>query len=387
MIIMALDHVRDYFNYEAFQFDPTDMTKTNAAFFFTRWVTHYCAPIFVFLSGVSARLYGAKTSKKDLSFFLFTRGIWLVLLELFVITLEWTFNPAYPVHSLQVIWAIGISMIALSAIVLMDKRLILLTGIILIAGHNLLDHVHVPGTGPLSFFWSFLHEPGNYTFGHTIYSIRYPVLPWIGVITIGYYLGGLYVPGYDPEMRKVTLLSLGFGAISLFLVLRSLNIYGDSSHWAVQDTAVMTVCSFLNVTKYPPSLLYILMTLGPAMIFLVFAERWQPCINHPIPFKPLKRLRENITIFGRVPMFYYIAHIFLIHMLAIGGVLLQGYKASGMILTGRVNQNSVLKGYGFDLATTYLIWAVVVLTLYPFCRYYDRYKRANVRRQWWLSYL
>jgi uncharacterized membrane protein len=387
MIIMALDHVRDYFSSDAFRFDPTDMTKTNAVLFFTRWITHFCAPVFVFLAGISAYLYGNRAGKRELSFFLFTRGVWLVLLELFVVTLGWTFNPAYPVHNLQVIWAMGFSMIALSGIILLDRRLILLTGLILIAGHNLLDHVHAPGNGPLSFFWSFLHEPGNFRYGYSLYMIRYPVLPWIGVITIGYFFGSLYAPEFNPEMRKVTLLSIGFGAISLFLILRSANIYGDASYWSVQRNAVLTFCSFLNVTKYPPSFLYILMTLGPAMIFLVFAERWQPRIMHPAPFKPLKNLREGIAVFGRVPMFYYLAHIFLIHGLAVGAAVLQGYKASDMILSARIGQSSVLKGYGFGIPVVYLVWVGVVLSLYPLCQYYDRYKRAHLRRQWWLSYL
>ena len=387
MIIMALDHVRDYFHDEAFLFDPADLSRTNGFLFFTRWITHYCAPIFVFLSGVSAFLYGLKTSKKELSVFLFTRGLWLVFLELFVVTLGWTFNPAYPIHNLQVIWAIGISMMVLSAIIYLDRRLILLIGLLLIGAHNLLDNIHVPGDGPNSVLWAFLHDPGKFRFGNSLYLFRYPVLPWIGVITIGYYFGSLYAPATDPEIRKISLLSLGFGAISLFLILRGGNLYGDAARWTHQNTAVLSICSFLNVTKYPPSLQYILMTLGPAMIFLVLVERWQPYINRPVPFRRLKALREKITIFGRVPMLYYLAHIYLIHTLAMLCALIQGYRASDLILSSRINQSPALKGYGFDLGVVYLVWAVVVITLYPLCKYYDRYKRAHVRQQWWLSYL
>ena len=387
MIIMALDHVRDYFSRDAFQFDPTDMTKTNAVLFFTRWITHFCAPIFIFLSGIAAYLYGTRTTKKELSFFLLTRGVWLILLELFVVTLGWTFNPTYPIHNLQVIWAIGIGMIALAGIIHMDRRLILLTGVVLIAAHNLLDNIHASGHGPLSFLWSFLHEPGSYRYGNALYLMRYPVLPWIGVMTIGYYLGSLYATGFNPEMRKVTLLSLGFGAISLFLVLRACDAYGDPSHWSVQRTTILTICSFLNVTKYPPSFLYILMTLGPAMIFLVFAERWQAWVNYPIPFKPLKPLREKIAVFGRVPMFYYLMHIYLIHGLAVAGAVLQGYRASDMVLGSRVNASAALKGYGFGIGIVYLVWIGVVLLLYPLCQRYDQYKRAHLRQYWWLSYL
>jgi uncharacterized membrane protein len=229
-----------------------------------------------------------------------------------VVTLGWTFNPAYPIHNLQVIWATGISMMVLSAIIYLDRRLILLVGLLLAGAHNLLDNIHVPGDGTASVLWSILHEPGNFRFGNSIYLFRYPVLPWIGIITIGYYFGSLYAPATDPEIRKVSLLSLGFGAIGLFLLLRAGNLYGDAAHWSHQQDPILSVCSFLNVTKYPPSFLYVLMTLGPAMIFLVFAERWQPYINRPVPFRRLKALREKISIFGRVPMVYYLAHIFLI---------------------------------------------------------------------------
>jgi uncharacterized membrane protein len=374
MIIMALDHVRDYFHREAFLYDPTDLSHTYGFLFFTRWITHYCAPVFIFLSGISAYLYGSKTNRKKLSLFLFTRGLWLVVLELFVVTFGWTFNPAYPVHNLQVIWAIGISMIALSVIIYMDRRLILLTGLLLVGLHNLLDGVHVPGEGPASFFWTFLHDPGTFPYGRTIFIMRYPVLPWIGVITLGYYFGSLYAPAADPEIRKVTLLSLGFGSISLFLLLRAGNFYGDAAHWQRQGNVILSICSFLRVTKYPPSFLYLLMTLGPAMVFLVFAEA------------PLGWLGKRIIVFGRVPMIYYLAHIYLIHALAMLAAVLQGYKASAMVLSTRVNMSLNLKGYGFDLWVVYIVWTGVVLILYPLCKYYDQYKRAHLRQQWWLSY-
>jgi len=387
MIIMALDHVRDYFHRDAFLYDPTNLDRTSGFLFFTRFITHYCAPTFVFLSGISAYLYGSRTGRRELSIFLLTRGLWLIVLELFVVTLGSTFNPAYPIYNLQVIWAIGVGMVALSAIIWLHRKLILLLALLLICAHNLLDNVHVPGDGLASAAWHFLHEPGIFRFGHSLYSFRYPVLPWIGVISFGYYIGGLYNPATNPEMRKVSLLSLGFGAISLFLLLRAVNLYGDAAHWSLQRTTVLTICSFFNVTKYPPSLQYVLITLGPAMIFLVFAERWQPSLQQSPPFKPLNALREKVVVFGRVPMIYYISHIYLIHLLAIGGALLQGYPASSMILTGRVNQSSILQGYGYSLGVVYLVWAALIVTLYPLCAWYDRYKRAHIRQQWWLSYL
>lgn len=377
MVIMALDHVRSYFHREAFLYEPTDLSCTNGAIFFTRWITHYCAPAFVFLSGISAYLYGLKTSRAALSLFLFTRGLWLVLLELFVVTFAWTFNPSYPIYILQVIWATGISMIVLSGLVYLDRRFVLLTGLVLIGLHNLLDGVHVPGSGPLSFLWSLLHEPGNFQYGHSVFAVRYPVLPWIGVIATGYYFGSLFAPAADPETRKISLLSLGFGAISLFLMLRGGNLYGDAAHWQTQGQFVLSVCSFLKVTKYPPSFLYVLMTLGPALIFLGIAEGRSP-----------GALARKIIVFGRVPMIYYLAHLFLIHILAMLMAVIQGYKASDMVLSGRVNQSPGLRdGYGVSLWAVYAIWAAVVLLLYPLCKYYDRYKRAHLRHQRWLSYL
>src|SRR5258708_16489939 len=196
MIIMALDHVRDYFHRDAFLYDPTDLTQTSGILFFIRFITHCCAPVFVFLAGISAYLYGTKKSKRELASYLLTRGIWLLFVELFIITLALTFNPFYPMFNLQVIWAIGISMIVLSAMVFMNRQFILLTAIVLIAGHNLLDRVHIPGNGTYSFLWSLLHTPGDFVFGHFTIFIHYPVIPWIGVMALGYYFGSLYNSGY-----------------------------------------------------------------------------------------------------------------------------------------------------------------------------------------------
>jgi uncharacterized membrane protein len=375
MIIMALDHVRDYFHADAFVYSPTDLSRTSVFLFFTRLITHYCAPVFVFLAGVSAHLYGAKRSRKELSLFLLTRGIWLALAECFIITLEQSFNPLHHHFNLQVIWAIGICMIVLSGLIWMDRRLILLTGLLLIGAHNLLDTVHVPGTGMPSFLWALLHEPGSFHFGRWTLLVNYPVIPWMGIMATGYCLGRLYVPGYDPEKRKYALLSLGSAAIVLFAILRSGNFYGDAAHWSVQKNAVFSFLSFLNVTKYPPSLLYTLMTLGPALVFLSFAE------------KPLNSLAAKITVYGRVPMFYYLAHMFLIHLLAVFAAVISGYGWSAMILNTRVNAAPQLKGYGFNLLTVYIVWVSVILILYPFCRRYDRYKKANQATKWWLSYL
>lgn len=375
MIVMALDHTRDYFHADAFVYSPTDLSRTSVPLFFTRWITHYCAPVFVFLAGVSACLYGSKAGRKELSFFLWTRGLWLLVVEVIILSFFKTFNPAFSYINLQVIWAIGICMIVLSGLVFLHRRVILLIGLLLVVGHNLLDGVHVPGEGLGAFIWSALHDPQNFSYGPFLITLKYPVLAWIGVIALGYYCGGWFTAGSDPSKRRLLLILLGVGAIELFVILRWIDGYGDSAHWSSQKDFIFTLMSFLNVTKYPPSLLYILITLGPALIFLAFAE------------KPLGWLGSRVATLGRVAMFYYLTHFLLLHILAVGGALLEGYGWKGMILTVPVNSSSTLKGYGFGLGTTYLVWISVVLILYPLCRWYDRYKRANVGRMKWLSYL
>jgi len=375
MIVMALDHVRDYFHYDAFLYDPTDLTKTNGLLFFTRFITHYCAPVFVFLAGISAYLHGAKKSKNELAHYLFTRGIWLVFAELFIITLAWTFNPSYPVFHLQVIWAIGVSMIALSAMIFMNRRLILIAAVALIAGHNLLDTVHLPGSNSASLLWRLLHEPGDFTIGKLTIFVRYPLIPWVGIIAVGYCFGNLYDYGYNSKKRRQELLSVGFTAIALFFFLRIFNVYGDAAHWTSQKNLFFTFLSLLNVTKYPPSFLYILITLGPAMIFIALAE------------KPLNRLTNKIAVFGRVPFFYYVIHLYLIHLFALIGAKVSGYHWWDMILSSRVNRVAALKGYGFNLSIVYIIWILLVLFLYPLCKWFDRYKRTHLSSKQWLSYL
>jgi uncharacterized membrane protein len=376
MIIMALDHVRDYFHKDAFLYSPTDLTQTSVVLFFTRFITHYCAPVFVFLAGVSAYLYGAKRSKRELAFFLFTRGLWLVIAEIFIVTLGWTFNPTYHIVNLQVIWAIGISMIVLSALVYLDIRYILLVGLLIIAGHNLLDTIHVPGTGLSSVLWTFVHDPKEVEAGGYLVVMRYPVLAWIGVMATGYCFGTFYAAGYDAAKRRKILLNIGLGAIALFILLRSGNWYGDAAHWSVQKNAIFTFLSFINVTKYPPSLLYVLITIGPALVFLSLTER------------PLNKWADRITIFGRVPMCYYLLHIYLIHILALFGVAIAGYNWTDMtMLSNRVNRVQALQGYGFNLGVTYIIWIAVVLILFPICKWYNRYKSTHQASKWWLSYL
>jgi uncharacterized membrane protein len=375
MIIMALDHVRDYFHNSAFLYSPEDLNHTNIILFFTRWITHFCAPVFVFLAGISAYVYGTHKTKKELSLFLFTRGLWLVFAELFILSLFRTFNPSYHFFNLQVIWVIGVSMIILSGMIYMKWSMLFITGILLIAFHNLLDNVHVPGNNVPAFLWALLHQTGFFTFGNFTFHVHYPAIPWIGIMAIGYCCGTLFNREYDPEKRRTILLALGLTATSLFIILRYINTYGDPSHWSTQNSFAFTVLSFLNVSKYPPSLLYTLMTLGPALIFLALTE------------KPLNAFTQSITVFGRVPMFYYLLHIFLIHLFALIAAVISGYKWTDMILTTMIYRSPALKGYGFNLLTVYIVWAALILMLYPICKWFDNYKRTHRSGQWWLSYL
>src|SRR5579872_547191 len=243
MIIMALDHVRDYFHHDAYFFDPTDLTQTNAPLFFTRWITHFCAPIFVFLAGTSAFLYGVKKGTKAASFFLLTRGIWLIFVELFVVTVGWTFNVHFTFYILQVIWAFGVAMIILSALIRLRRTTLLVIAILLIAGHNLLDGFHVGSSHLSGVAWSFLHEFHYFSYPAFSFVIGYPILPWAGLITLGYYLGGLYAPDFDPARRKKLLVTLGLAFIAGFIVLRAIDIYGDPNPWTTQKNAGFTVLS------------------------------------------------------------------------------------------------------------------------------------------------
>jgi uncharacterized membrane protein len=374
MIIMALDHVRDYFHADAFVYEPTDLSKTNVLLFFTRFITHFCAPTFMFLSGTSAFLVGIRKGKKYLSRFLFTRGLWLVFLEMTVLNFAWYFNIHFPMVDFIVIWALGISMIALAAFIYLPLSAIAAIGLVMVFGHNLLDNIHVPGDGLASFGWSMVHEQNIYNYGGHQFFVGYPIIPWVGVMALGYCLGKVYSESYDATKRKKLLLRVGVGSIILFVVLRFTNVYGDSFLWSKQATATFTLLSFLNVSKYPPSLLYLLVTLGPAMLFLAFTE------------KSKSWLSAQLKMIGRVPMFYYIVHLYIIHLMAMIATYFAGLTWRNMILDTWVSFDPKLKGYGFSLGIVYIVWVSLIVMLYFLCRWYDHYKRMH-SQQWWLSYL
>lgn len=367
MIVMALDHTRDYFHIGSFSTDPTDLTQTTASLFFTRWITHFCAPVFMLLAGTSAFLSGQRKTKKELTRFLLTRGLWLILLEISIISFGWSFELDFSHLTLAVIWALGASMLVLAGLLWLPLPVLTGMGLLLIFAHNTLDAIHVQGNNPTALGWKLLHDMGGVTLGPVHFFVMYPILPWIGVMTLGYALGHLYQKNFDPALRKKILLRLGLAAIFLFVALRFTNWYGDMDPWSTQANSAFTYLSFLNTHKYPPSLLYLAMTLGPALLFLAFTES----LSGP--------LSSIIRVFGRVPMFYYILHLYLIHGSALVMAYLQGFSAPDFA-------DGIPKGYGLNLGLTYLVWFGVVLLLYPLCRRYDRYKSSHPEKKW-LSYI
>lgn len=371
MVIMALDHTRDYFHNAAYLFDPNNPDMTTVPIFFTRWITNYCAPVFCFLAGLSAFFVGRRKNTKELSVFLLKRGLWLVFIELTIVNFAWYFDPLFRTPGLLVIWSLGISMLVLAILVHLPYKVILGFSLVLILGHNLLDPVKFEG----SMLWSALHNAHVYSFGNgQLFYIDYPIIPWIAVMSLGYCFGNLYTSEFDPMKRRKVLNVLGLSAVVLFVLIRGINLYGDLVPWKHYPTAVQTLMSFLATTKYPPSLSYLLMTLGPALLFLANSEALKG------------RVVTFFTTFGRVPFFYYILHLFLIHGLALVAAELTGFGWRSMILTDWVIFVPELKGFGFNLAVVYVVWMLVIVSLYPLCRKFDRYKLAH-KEQWWLSYL
>jgi uncharacterized membrane protein len=368
MVVMALDHTRDFFH-DA-RFDPLDLTQTTTVLFLTRWVTHHCAPAFVFLAGTGAFLSLSRgKSKQELSGFLLTRGLWLVLLELTVIRLGWDFNLDFSVVFVQVIWAIGWSMVVLSMLLFLPRGVIAAVAVGMIAFHNLFDGVEASSLGDLGWLWQVLHVQSKieYATGHEFFVI-YPLIPWIGVMAAGYLFGGVLQK--EERSRHRASYGIGFGLIGGFILLRAINVYGDPHPWSVQDTPVKTALSFIDTHKYPPSLLYLMMTLGPAIAVLPLLERWKGKIG------------DFLTVFGRVPLFYYIMHIYLIHGLAVVAALLT-VKDAGFLFTSTPWE--LWPPYGFNLGIVYLVWVAVILILYLPCAWFAKLKRE--RKEAWLSYL
>ena len=360
MVLMALDHTRDYFGLPG---NPTD--PAHPALFITRWITHLCAPTFFLLTGTGAFLSRRRWPERSLSSFLITRGAWLVLLELTLLRFAYQFNVDYRLTMLLVIWALGWAMIVLGVLVRLPLGAILAIGLAMIAGHNLLDTVR--SANPL---WAIVHGPGLVMQGdHTVFA-AYPLVPWIGVTAVGYVLGSVF--DWDAPRRRQFLTWAGILSIVVFVLLRAANVYGDPRPWTPQSTFVSTVLSFINATKYPPSLVYLLMTLGPALLILRGLDGGTPAA-----------LRPTIA-YGRVPFFYYAAHFTLIHLLATLTTLAMYGSAHWMIESPSLDKYPFTSppGWGFSLPVVYAIWISVVIVLYPACRWFAAVKarRGGVLR-------
>jgi uncharacterized membrane protein len=374
MVIMALDHVHDYFG--NFAINPVNLTETTTALFFTRWITHLCAPTFFLLTGVSAYLTRGRMTKGELSRFLVTRGLWLIFVELVVMRFAMQFNFDYHVTIITVLWGLGWAMIVLAGLVWLPLWAIGLFGVVLVAGHNALDGIDPASFGALKPLWIVLHQPGIlFTNGTNTVLVSYVLIPWVGVTALGYVLGAAY--RWDAGRRRTLLLALGVALVAGFVALRYTNVYGDSLHWRVHttQTPVWTVMSFLDTTKYPPSLLFLMMTLGPTLLLLRAFDGGVPAILRPA------------HIIGRVPFFFFVLHFYLIHLLATSVSWFRYGEVSETFQSPDVAHFpfSAPPGWDVGLPWIYVIWVCVVVSLYPLCRWFAGYRQRH--HQWWLSYL
>jgi uncharacterized membrane protein len=370
MVVMALDHTRDYFHFSAVHHvDPLNLALTTPWIFFTRLITHYCAPVFCFLAGTGVYLSAARgRSKRELSGFLITRGLWLVLIELTFMTWAWTFG--FDIHRFagRVIWMLGWSMVALAALIHLPVRAVAVFGLVMILGHNALDGLAPAAFGSWALLWHILHVAGPVEVGHgVVFRASYPLIPWIGVMAAGYAFGALFK--LEPAHRRRWLVRLGLGLSAAFVVLRVSNVYGDLHPWTHQARPGLTLLSVLDCTKYPPSLCYLMETLGPAMLLLAWFDRGT---------RPWLR---PLLVFGRVPMFYYLLHIPLIHALAVAMYFVR-YGGGDYFYFSNAQPPA---DAGVSLAVVYLVWLSVVIALYPACRWFADLKRR--RRDAWLTYL
>jgi uncharacterized membrane protein len=376
MIVMALDHVRDFFHRDAFLDSPTNLATTTPVLFLTRWITHYCAPVFVFLSGISAYLAGQKKTKSELSTYLIKRGCWLILAELVIVSFGLSFDPAFSSFLLQVIWVIGWSMVALGLMVKAPTVVIVMVGLCIFLAHNMLDYLPAANENKsmamdlfLRAQWSEYRIAG----GKTI-KVAYAILPWMSVMFLGYVCGKIFTANYSSAKRRKVLITIGAGMMVFFVLLRLLNSYGDPSPWQTQNNFLFTLFSFVNTTKYPPSLLYLCMTIGPALVVLGLIEgrTWF--------------FGKLLLVYGKVPFFYYVLHFYLIHLLCVATFFINGGEhkeafdtSAPLLIYGRPVH------FGFDLWVVCLVWILVVAMLYYPCQWFGGYKKNH--RQWWLSYV
>ncbi len=378
MVIMAIDHVRDFVHDQAYTGDPLNVLTTTPVLYFTRWITHLCAPTFVFLSGLSIYLQSLRKSKAELSSFLFKRGIWLIFVEFGLISLAITFNPLYNLLLLQVIWAIGISMVLLGFLIRLPFQVLLAIGLVIVLGHNLMDFPEAAPGFNAGFWWDLLHH-GSFAIypivGDHFLAIMYPFVPWTGLMILGYCFGIFFTSKFTSAQRQKILGMFGLSLLGFFVVLRLINVYGDPHPWTIQKSDFQTFLSFMNVNKYPPSLAYMSVMIGIALLALAFLENIQ------------NKISSIFRVFGRTAFFYYIIHFYMGHLVAMVLFFYNGHSYDDAIKgLQKIPFLFAIPGEGVGLGLVYLIWMLLILSLYPLCKWYDTYKTVH-KEKWWLSYL
>ena len=369
IVMMIMDHSRIFFYSGSYLFDPADPEKTNLLLFLTRWITHFCAPAFSVLAGISAYLIGLRKSKKELSIFLLKRGIWLIFVELIIVNFGWTFDIYFSSFTFGVIWCLGISMIVLSAIIHLKMNHILIISLLILFGHNLLDTVSIKD----NFLWSLLHEKRNYNISNIHYSIYYPIIPWIGIMSIGYYFGSFYNKAFSAKRRRKIFNLIGIFSLLLFVAFRSINQYGNYHKWETYDTLIQTIYSFVEPAKYPPSLTFLLLSFGIMCLILSNIENTKG------------KVLKFFSAFGRVPFFVYIIHIFIMHFLSVVFYRLTLMYRRYEISNSDYPNSEISLERGTDIGIMFLIWIGILIILYPICKKFGTYKQNN-KDKWWLSY-
>lgn len=366
MVLMALDHVRDFVTNLRFQ--PENLARGSAALFATRWVTHFCAPAFALLAGIGIGLSMRRgRPPAEMRRFLIVRGLWLIVLDTVITSIGWQFGFDFiPIFAI-VLWSLGLSMIVMAAVMHLPRAAVTAAALLMIATHNLLDPIQPASWGALAPLWHVLHVPGFAIPG--ILVVAYPLIPWVAVMALGWALADVY--HWEAARRRRFLLIAGLAATALFIVIRAVNGYGDPAPWTPQRTPALTVASFLNARKYPPSLDFLLMTLGPALVALALLEGAK------------NRIAGWLAVYGRVPLFFYVAHIYLAHALGVTLAFVQGGALRRIPVV--TDPGSIPAWYGVPLPGVYLAWALVVIAMYPLCRRFARLK--DERRDWWLAYL
>ena len=379
MILMALDHTRDFFTGMAF--GPEDLGHTSGPLFFTRWITHFCAPVFFLLAGTAGYLSLSQgKSLAQVSRFFWTRGLWLVFLDLTIVSFGWT--SVFPFLFSGVLWSLGWSMVAMALLMRLPLPVIAAFGTGVVVTHNLLDRVNPAAFGKFAGLWLILHGHGDFWIvpGKAWFFVLWPLLPWVGVMAIGYALGSLLG---RKDWRKIVF-GIGAAATFAFFFLRYFHLYGNSYQsvfgvaagpWKVQPTVTLTIVSFFDTLKYPPSLQFLLMTLGPSLMALA----WLGKINAK------HSLAKIVAVFGRVPLFYYVVHIYLIHTLAVYTALIFKQKAAWLLYGGFLLQPPP-NGYGHCLPFIFGMWFAVVLLMYPLCKGFVKIKEEHPD-VWWLRYV